>query len=133
MINTTTKTSFSQPCLPSGIPNCSLRSRSRATVASKQVDVAPERQIDAIDPTIGRIWPVSLSSSASPRVGDHTSTERFFYNSSLPADAKRTARAVRSHWKVENRPHRLLVTVPLREDPPQHGHWFNDSPESAPL
>jgi len=26
----------------------------------------------------------------------------------------------------------LFVTVPLREDQPQHGHRFNDSPESAP-
>ena len=33
-------------------------------------------------------------------VGDHTSTERAFYISSLPADAERIARAVRSHWEI---------------------------------
>src|SRR5690606_32097645 len=41
-------------------------------------------------------------------VGDRTSTERAYYISSLPADAERIARAVRSHWEVENRLHWCL-------------------------
>ena len=32
-----------------------------------------------------------------------TTTERRFYISSLPADARRIAEAVRSHWGIENR------------------------------
>lgn len=48
-------------------------------------------------------------------VGDHTSTERVFYISSLPADAERIARAVRSHWEVENRLHWCL-DVQFNED-----------------
>ena len=34
-----------------------------------------------------------------------TSFERRFYISSLPADAQRLSRAIRSHWSVENRLH----------------------------
>lgn len=41
-------------------------------------------------------------------VGEHTSTERAYYISSLPPDAARIARAVRSHWEVENRLHWCL-------------------------
>lgn len=41
-------------------------------------------------------------------VGDRTSTERAYYISSLPPDAARIARAVRSHWEVENRLHGCL-------------------------
>ena len=48
-------------------------------------------------------------------VGDHTSTERAFYISSLPADAERIARAVRSHWEIENRLHWCL-DVQFNED-----------------
>ena len=48
-------------------------------------------------------------------VRDHTSTERVFYISSLPADAERIARAVRSHWEVENRLHWCL-DVQFNED-----------------
>ena len=48
-------------------------------------------------------------------VGDHTSIERAYYISSLPADAARIARAVKSHWEVENRLHWCL-DVQLNED-----------------
>jgi len=41
-------------------------------------------------------------------VGKHTSTERAYYISSLPAEAERIAQAVRSHWEVENRLHWCL-------------------------
>ena len=48
-------------------------------------------------------------------IGDKTSTERAFYISSLPADAKRISQAVRSHWEVENRLHWCL-DVQFNED-----------------
>jgi predicted transposase YbfD/YdcC len=48
-------------------------------------------------------------------VGNKTSTERAYYLSSLPADAERIAKAVRSHWEVENRLHWCL-DVQFNED-----------------
>jgi len=48
-------------------------------------------------------------------VGERTTTERCYYLSSLPADAARIARAVRSHWEVENRLHWCL-DVQFNED-----------------
>lgn len=48
-------------------------------------------------------------------VGEHTSSERRCYISSLPADAARIARAVRSHWEIENRLHWCL-DVQMNED-----------------
>ena len=47
-------------------------------------------------------------------VGTKTSTEKRYYISSLPADAARIARAVRSHWEVENRLHWCLDGVPQK-------------------
>ena len=44
-----------------------------------------------------------------------TSRERRYYIGSLPADAKRIAHAVRSHWEVENRLHWCL-DVQFNED-----------------
>ncbi len=44
-----------------------------------------------------------------------TSIERAYFISSLPADAARLARAVRSHWEVENRLHWCL-DVQLADD-----------------
>ncbi len=44
-----------------------------------------------------------------------TSTERRYYLSSLPADAKELAEAVRGHWCVENNLHWVLDVV-FRED-----------------
>ena len=41
----------------------------------------------------------------------HTSTERRFFISSLPADAKQIAHAVRAHWLVENTLHWTLDVV----------------------
>src|SRR5574338_309350 len=49
-------------------------------------------------------------------VGSQTRCERRYYISSLPADAKRIAHAVRSHWEVENRLHWCL-DVQFGEDP----------------
>ena len=48
-------------------------------------------------------------------VGSKTTCERRYYISSLPADAKRIAHAVRSHWEVENRLHWCL-DVQFNED-----------------
>lgn len=48
-------------------------------------------------------------------VGDRTTSERRYYISSLPADAEHIARAVRSHWEVENRLHWCL-DVQFNED-----------------
>lgn len=48
-------------------------------------------------------------------LGEHTSIERVFYISSLPAEAERIARSVRSHWEVENRLHWCL-DVQFNED-----------------
>jgi predicted transposase YbfD/YdcC len=48
-------------------------------------------------------------------VGATTSRERRYYISSLPADARRIAQAVRSHWEVENRLHWCL-DVQFNED-----------------
>jgi len=48
-------------------------------------------------------------------VGEHTTTERRYYISSLVANAKQIADAIRSHWAVENSLHWVL-DVTLRED-----------------
>ena len=41
----------------------------------------------------------------------HTSTERRFFISSLPADARQIAHAVRAHWAIENALHWTLDVV----------------------
>jgi predicted transposase YbfD/YdcC len=43
--------------------------------------------------------------------GSKTTSEQRYYISRLPCDAKRRARAVRSHWSVENNPHWVLDVV----------------------
>jgi predicted transposase YbfD/YdcC len=62
-----------------------------------------------IDPD--RAWP-NLQSvvciESTRRIGDHVSTELRHYLSSLPADAKRLNRVIRSHWGIENRLHWVL-------------------------
>jgi predicted transposase YbfD/YdcC len=44
-----------------------------------------------------------------------SSTEKRYYLSSLPSDAERIAKAVRTHWRVENSLHWIL-DVAFRED-----------------
>ena len=44
-----------------------------------------------------------------------TSIEHRYFISSLPADAKQIAQAVRSHWRIENSLHWIL-DMTLRED-----------------
>ena len=48
-------------------------------------------------------------------IGEHKSIERRYYLSSLKADAKEFARAVREHWSIENQLHWSL-DVSFRED-----------------
>jgi predicted transposase YbfD/YdcC len=52
---------------------------------------------------------------ATRQIGEQTTTERRYYLSSLPADAPRFARAVRTHWGIENSLHWTL-DVALQED-----------------
>jgi predicted transposase YbfD/YdcC len=42
---------------------------------------------------------------------EKTTTERRYYIGSLPCDAQRTARSIRSHWSVENNLHWVLDVV----------------------
>jgi predicted transposase YbfD/YdcC len=62
-----------------------------------------------IDPD--HAWP-NLKSvvciESTRRIGDAVSTETRHYLSSLPADAKALAQAIRSHWGIENRLHWVL-------------------------
>ncbi len=52
---------------------------------------------------------------ASREINGKTSSERRYYLSSLPLDIERFARAVRSHWSIENKLHWVL-DVHFRED-----------------
>ena len=47
--------------------------------------------------------------------GSKTTSEQRYYISSLPCDAQRVARSIRSHWSVENNLHWVLDVV-FRED-----------------
>ena len=52
---------------------------------------------------------------ATRQIGDQLSTERRYYLSSLPAQAERFSRAVRTHWGIENSLHWTL-DVAMHED-----------------
>lgn len=52
---------------------------------------------------------------SSRTIQDRTTRERRYYLSSLPADARELAKAVRNHWKIENQLHWVL-DIAFRED-----------------
>jgi len=52
---------------------------------------------------------------AERHCGDKTTTEKRFFISSLESDAKLFAKAVRTHWEIENKVHWIL-DVAFRED-----------------
>ena len=84
-----------------------------------RTEIRRYRAFDAIDRLYKRKdWQDVASFAVVERVrtvGDRTSTERAYYISSPPSDAARIARAVRSHWEVENRLHWCL-DVQFNED-----------------
>lgn len=53
--------------------------------------------------------------ASTRRIKGRISTEKRYYLSSLPLDAKRAAHAIRSHWSVENNLHWVL-DMSFRED-----------------
>jgi predicted transposase YbfD/YdcC len=73
-------------------------------------------QIDKIGDTEGweRLSSVAMAMRRVTR-GDWVTTEIAYFVSSLPADAEQIAKAVRSHWRIENSLHWVLDVV-FRED-----------------
>jgi predicted transposase YbfD/YdcC len=63
-------------------------------------------------------------------IGEKVSLERRFFISSLPADAKRIAQAVRAHWSIENALHWTLDVV-FHED--QSRVRKDHAPENAAI
>ena len=111
--------------------------RDAAGTASPLADLAP---VAALDRAHGRVegrrclaigdpaylayvdpegrWPGLRSVvliESTRRVGPTVTTEARYYLSSLPADAARLARTIRSHWGIENRLHWVL-DVAFHED-----------------
>jgi len=76
------------------------------------LDAAPRRVIrefGATDPEL--LTPTTAMIEETRKVGEKTSTERRFFISSLPSDAKQIALAVRAHWLIENALHWTLDVV----------------------
>lgn len=74
--------------------------------------------LSVLDPELVRAWRglKSVVCVESQRTSKgQTSTEKRYYLSSLPCDAKRAAHAIRSHWSIENSLHWVLDTT-FRED-----------------
>jgi predicted transposase YbfD/YdcC len=67
---------------------------------------------------IPAVWPGAYTVAmveATREIGDTVSVERRYFVSSLPADARRIAQAVRSHWAIENS-HHWVLDVAFGED-----------------
>ena len=76
----------------------------RKCIASSQIDWLKQKPEWAGLKTIAMI-------EETRQIGEKTSTERRFFISSLPADAKQIALAVRAHWLIENALHWTLDVV----------------------
>lgn len=80
------------------------RIETRKCIASSQIDWLKQKPEWAGLKTIAMI-------EETRKIGEKTSTERRFFISSLPADAKQIALAVRAHWLIENALHWTLDVV----------------------
>lgn len=76
----------------------------RKCIVSSQIDWLQQKQNWAGLKTIAMI-------EETREIGDKISTEHRFFISSLPADAKQIAAAVRAHWLIENALHWTLDVV----------------------
>ncbi|MDR3492380.1 MAG: ISAs1 family transposase [Gammaproteobacteria bacterium] len=76
----------------------------RKCIVSSQIDWLQQKQDWIGLKTVAMI-------EETREVGDKISIERRFFISSLPADAKRIAAAVRAHWLIENALHWTLDVV----------------------
>lgn len=76
----------------------------RKCIVSSQIDWLTQKPEWAGLKTIAMI-------EETRKVGEKTSSERRFFISSLPADAKQIALAVRAHWLIENALHWTLDVV----------------------
>ena len=76
----------------------------RKCIVSSQIDWLKQKSDWAGIKTIAMI-------EESQQVGDKISVERRFFISSLPADAKKIAGAVRAHWLIESALHWTLDVV----------------------
>jgi predicted transposase YbfD/YdcC len=80
------------------------RIETRKCIVSSQTDWLDQKQRWAGLETIAMI-------EETREIGDKKSTERRFFISSLPADAKRMMDTVRAHWLIENKLHWTLDVV----------------------
>lgn len=80
------------------------RIETRRCLVSSQIDWLEQKPQWAGLKTIAMI-------EETREIGEKISFERRFFISSLPADAKQIASAVRAHWSVENRLHWVLDVV----------------------
>ena len=76
----------------------------RKCIVSSQIDWLQQKQDWIGLKTVAMI-------EETREIGDKISIERRFFISSLPADAKRIAAAVRAHWLIENALHWTLDVV----------------------
>lgn len=75
---------------------------------TESIDWLPQKKLWAGLNSIGVV-------ESTRHIGDKITTERRYYISSLPMNAKRFAEAVRTHWQVENQLHWCL-DVSFNED-----------------
>lgn len=108
------------------------RNKGHGRLEQRTVMQLPAKQLEE---DLQQKWPAvrSLIEVASERTIDgKTSYESRWYLSSLPVDAERASRVVRSHWGIENQLHWVLDVVFKEDemsisDPAGAAHiaWFN--------